>query len=170
MRFDWPSRIASFIGLLAFAFVVSHQIHLRNEAIRVGSSSRVQPSIAPSAAAPAVAANSDPSSAAVSHPSKIKKPTVQPAQQIGNDNTLVNVPIPQSMGSGNTFVGPTDANGNTIYNKGGTAIGKGACADSTSIAIGSGANSGACAQPKPAERSAAPSKSNPQDQSKPDHP
>jgi hypothetical protein len=64
--------------------------------------------------------------------------------QIGDDNTLVNVPIPDNMGNGNTFVGATDANGNTIINRGGTAIGKGACADSTSIAIGSGAHAGNC--------------------------
>ena len=63
---------------------------------------------------------------------------------IGNDNTLVNVPIPKSMGSGNTFVGATDANGNTIINKGGAAIGKGACADPTSIAIGADAHAGKC--------------------------
>jgi acyl carrier protein len=63
---------------------------------------------------------------------------------IGNENTLVNVPIPKSMGSGNTFVGTTDANGKTIMNKGGTAIGKGACADPTSIAIGADAHAGKC--------------------------
>jgi hypothetical protein len=41
-------------------------------------------------------------------------------------------------------VGATDSQGNTIFNKGGTAIGSGACADSTSIAIGAHANAGAC--------------------------
>lgn len=64
--------------------------------------------------------------------------------RIGDDNTLVNVPIPESLGNGNTFVGATDANGNTILNKGGIAIGKGACADPTSIAIGANAQAGKC--------------------------
>jgi hypothetical protein len=61
---------------------------------------------------------------------------------IGDNNTVVNLPAPTSMGSGNTFVGPTDSNGNTIFNRGGTAIGSGAQADSTSIAIGAGARAG----------------------------
>ena len=61
---------------------------------------------------------------------------------IGNDNTLVNVPAQQSMGDGNTIVGPTDSHGNTVYNKGGVAIGNGARADSTSVAIGAHANAG----------------------------
>jgi hypothetical protein len=64
--------------------------------------------------------------------------------QIGDNNTVVNTPVPSNMGSGNTFVGPTDSNGNTIFNRGGAAIGNGACADSTSIAIGAGANAGKC--------------------------
>jgi hypothetical protein len=67
--------------------------------------------------------------------------------QIGSDNTLYSVPVPPSMGSGNTIIGPTDRNGNTII-PGGTAIGNGACADSTSVALGAHANAGACAQKK----------------------
>jgi len=63
---------------------------------------------------------------------------------IGSDNTMVNVPIPQNMGSGNTFVGATGPNGNSIVNNGGTAIGKDACADATSVAIGASANAGNC--------------------------
>jgi len=72
----------------------------------------------------------------------VEEKTPEP-RQMGNDNTLVNVPAPPSMGSGNTIVGPTDPNGNTIFNKGGTAIGQGATADSTSIAIGANAHAGA---------------------------
>ena len=37
MKFDWPSRTALFIGVLAFAYLLSHQLHLRNEAIRTGT-------------------------------------------------------------------------------------------------------------------------------------
>ena len=37
MNFDWSSRIALFIGVLAFAYLLSHQLHLRNEAIRTGT-------------------------------------------------------------------------------------------------------------------------------------
>ena len=37
MKWDWQSRLALFIGITAFAFLLSHQIHLRNEAIRTGT-------------------------------------------------------------------------------------------------------------------------------------
>jgi hypothetical protein len=37
MKFDWSSRIALFIGVLAIAYLLSHQLHLRNEAIRTGT-------------------------------------------------------------------------------------------------------------------------------------
>jgi hypothetical protein len=37
LKFDWQSRIGLCIGLFALAFVASHQLHLRNEAIRLGS-------------------------------------------------------------------------------------------------------------------------------------
>jgi hypothetical protein len=82
-------------------------------------------------------ANADePKSTATSAPAAAASPA------IGSNNTVLNIPPPSSMGSGNTFVGPTDTNGNTIYNKGGTAIGAGAQALSTSIAIGAGARAG----------------------------
>jgi hypothetical protein len=67
---------------------------------------------------------------------------------IGSNNTIVNVPTPPNMGSGNTIIGPTDNRGNTIINQGGTAIGSGSCADSTSIAIGAGARAGCPSQPQ----------------------
>ena len=66
----------------------------------------------------------------------------QPA--VGDNNTILYAQPPQNMGSGNTIVGPTDQNGGTIINRGGTAIGAGACADSKSVAIGAGAGAGAC--------------------------
>jgi hypothetical protein len=37
MKWDWQSRAALLIGTVALAFLVSHQIHLRNEAIRIGT-------------------------------------------------------------------------------------------------------------------------------------
>jgi hypothetical protein len=40
------------------------------------------------------------------------------------------------------IVGPTDSHGNTILNQGGLAVGKGATADPTSIAIGANAHAG----------------------------
>ena len=61
---------------------------------------------------------------------------------IGDDNTLIGVDPPENMGSGNTIIGPTDAAGNTILNRGGVAVGRGARADGTSIAIGAGAMAG----------------------------
>jgi len=71
-----------------------------------------------------------------------------PPSAMGSNNTIVNAPVPSNMGNGNTIVGPTDSRGNTIINQGGTAIGNGACADGTSIAIGAGANAGACTNRK----------------------
>lgn len=72
-----------------------------------------------------------------------------PTPRMGSDNTILNAPLPTNMGDGNTIVGATDASGNTTFNKGGTAIGRGACADSTSIAIGAGAGGGNCSRPDP---------------------
>jgi hypothetical protein len=61
----------------------------------------------------------------------------------GRDNTIVGTtPIQSIDGDGNTVVGATDAHGNTILNSGGVAIGSGAVADPTSIAIGAHANAG----------------------------
>lgn len=57
----------------------------------------------------------------------------------GSDNTVLN--DPRSIhGDGNTIVGG-DANGNVII-PGGTAIGRGAHADSSTVAIGAGAGAG----------------------------
>lgn len=85
-----------------------------------------------------------PGSKIAQNPPPISSPT---APTMGNDNTIYSAPIPRSMGSGNTVVGPTDSRGNAIINQGGTAIGSGACADSTSVAIGANANAG-CATRK----------------------
>lgn len=41
MKFDWESRISLFVGLLAIGYFVSHQLHLRNEAIRTGTAPSV---------------------------------------------------------------------------------------------------------------------------------
>lgn len=73
-----------------------------------------------------------------------------PMSRMGNDNTIVgNVLIPENMGDGNTIVGATDANGNTILNRGGTAIGRNAQADQTTVAIGANAGAGVRPKPKP---------------------
>ena len=68
------------------------------------------------------------------------------APEMGDNNTLVNTTA-RRMGSGNTIIGPTDDRGNVLLNRGGVAIGAGASADETSIAIG--ANAGAGKRPKP---------------------
>lgn len=60
----------------------------------------------------------------------------------GSDNTVVGNDHRNIQGNGNTIVGPTDAHGNTIITRGGTAIGNGATADQSSIAIGAHANAG----------------------------
>jgi hypothetical protein len=78
------------------------------------------------------------------------KPKPAPATVIkGADNTVVGNDTPSIEGNGNTYVGATDANGNSILNHGGVAIRKGAKADSTSIAIGSGAGAGKPQEPSP---------------------
>jgi hypothetical protein len=61
--------------------------------------------------------------------------------EMGDDNTILG-PVPHKMGSRNTIVADADANGNVIHNRGGTAIGYGARADSTSVAIGGRAMGG----------------------------
>ncbi len=61
---------------------------------------------------------------------------------IGSDNTYVGEgPVP-AMGDGNTIYTLADANGSVLLNRGGTAIGAGARADSTSVAVGAGALGG----------------------------
>ena len=80
-------------------------------------------------------------------PSESNKPqSVPPAKKgiaVGKDSVVVgNIPDGSKIGDSSVVVGPTDANGNTILNKGGMAIGKGAKADATSIAIGENANAG----------------------------
>jgi hypothetical protein len=57
------------------------------------------------------------------------------------------IPDGTKIGNGSVLVGPTDSNGNTILNHGGTAIGRGATADPTSIAIGANAHAGGSAPP-----------------------
>ena len=51
--------------------------------------------------------------------------------KLGDDNTIVGTLPAGSIGSGNTIVNSADANGNVIFNKGGTAIGNGAEAGPT---------------------------------------
>jgi hypothetical protein len=88
---------------------------------------------------------------------RARTPTVPTTQQakassvgvtLGTDATAVgNLPTGSSLGDGSTYVGATDANGNAILNRGGTAIGHGATADPTSIAIGANAHAGAPSTP-----------------------
>lgn len=66
--------------------------------------------------------------------------------ELPHDNTFYGItPPPQGLAKGhdNTWVGPTDSNGNTII-RGGTIVGSHACGDSTSVVIGSHAGNGAC--------------------------
>jgi len=49
MKWDWQSRLALFVGITAFAFLLSHQIHLRNEAIRTGTAPTPAQSNSPAA-------------------------------------------------------------------------------------------------------------------------
>jgi hypothetical protein len=61
-----------------------------------------------------------------------------------SDNTFIGTPSEAlQRGSRNTFINTADANGNVLLNRGGTAIGAGSRADSTSVAIGANAGGGA---------------------------
>lgn len=73
-------------------------------------------------------------------------PGTKQATVHGSDNTIVGNDHRSIEGNGNTIVGATDANGNTILNHRGTAIGSGATAGPTSIAIGAHANAGGTRQ------------------------
>lgn len=46
MKWDWQSRVALFVGVTALAFLLSHQIHLRNETIRLGATPPKYPDLA----------------------------------------------------------------------------------------------------------------------------
>lgn len=60
----------------------------------------------------------------------------------GNDNVGINVDPSDIRGDRNTFVRPDPGSTNTVLNRGGVAVGFRATADSSSIAIGSGAMAG----------------------------
>lgn len=64
------------------------------------------------------------------------------APKMGSDNIIIGAPPNHSLGNGNIIISNTDANGNVILNKGGTAIGNGAVAGPSGIAIGSNAHAG----------------------------
>lgn len=60
--------------------------------------------------------------------------------QIGDDSVVIGN-VSQSVGSRSVVIGPTDARGNTVLNSP-MAVGHGATADASSIAIGAGASAG----------------------------
>jgi hypothetical protein len=60
---------------------------------------------------------------------------------MGSDNVFIGR-VPHRSGSGNVVIDATDAFGHTILNRGGTAVGRGATADESSIAIGAYAMAG----------------------------
>ena len=64
-----------------------------------------------------------------------------PSQPRVGDDSVVVGPMPLGgVGNRSTVVGPVDGSTNTIFNRGGTAIGAGASAAPTGIAIGTGAS------------------------------
>lgn len=67
--------------------------------------------------------------------------------EAGDDNTVIGTP-PKRMGSRNTIVNFSDANGNTLLNRPGTSIGAGAGFDPTSVIIGAGAGANIGKKPK----------------------
>ena len=76
---------------------------------------------------------------------EIRQKAAEPNEgiMVGKDSVAMgNIPKGLRIGDRSVFVGPTGWHGNTILNKGGIAVGNGARADSTSIAIGAGANAG----------------------------
>lgn len=136
-----------FFGAVGWIVDRGYRMKLQEDSAPVARTS--SPTKAVQAANPAA----PPNKIAVPPPMHKAPENALPKSKIGNDNTLVDVPIPMNMGDGNTIVNTHEANGNTLLTRGGTAIGKGACADPTSVAIGTGANAGACAKhPDPAEK------------------
>lgn len=81
------------------------------------------------------------------HPQTGQNAAPPPTRAYGDNNTVLMPNPPSSMGSGNTIIGAADSNGNTIITRGGTAMGVGACADQTSVAIGTNAGAGTCTRP-----------------------
>lgn len=71
MKFDWPSRISLFVGVLAFAFLLSHQLHLRNEAIRTGTAPAPKPVEPPSPGE--TAPSNPPPSRSTQHPRTVQQ-------------------------------------------------------------------------------------------------
>lgn len=164
-KLDDPWVVIPMLSLAAIAFIAMCAIHSGRWFYRVGISLIVilillfigwrdlrhpQPAVSggsppppPIQAIPKLPPDAE-HTAQQEHPKKRQSLPNQARPALGSDNTTYgNVASPTS-GSGNTFVGPTDAAGNTVI-RGGTAIGRNAHADPTSVAIG--ANAGAGTQP-----------------------
>jgi hypothetical protein len=81
-------------------------------------------------------------------------PSRQPRQEflkmkVGKESVVYgNVPTDLDVGDQSVVVGATDAHGNVRIG-GGTAVGHGSYADSTSVAIGKGAGAGSRPDKKP---------------------
>jgi len=88
MKWDWQSRIALLVGLAAFAFLLSHELHLRNEAIRTGKGRPTIPTAPPG----------EP----VSAQPKPRTMITGPASSSGDNS-------PANTGSKNTFIYGPDA-------------------------------------------------------------
>ena len=159
MNFDTTQRITGGLAIVFIAWFLSHTLFQRNELSKAKGEKPATSSIPNSPTAlietPARPQITDtrrepfkdgliqrqPNTSA-HHRSDQPRRSDKSERHIGNGNTIVGARVPDSMGDGNTFVAATDSNKNTIFNKGGTAIGANAHADSTGVAIGSGANAG----------------------------
>jgi hypothetical protein len=132
-----------FLGIALVVFFIGRAMDTPAKAVQVAQVTTKDKPPVSAPAVPPIPTTAQPATSAKQHRKSNHAPVPNPGVKqpaIGNDNTLVNVPVPPALGNGNTIIGPTDSNGNTIYNKGGTAIGAGATADPTSIAIGAGAH------------------------------
>jgi hypothetical protein len=81
----------------------------------------------------------------------------QPSDESAGDDNVVIGRAPRVLGSGNVIVNTGDAYGNVVI-PGGTAIGRGAWADETSVALGAGAGAGRRRSTSMVARPAAPTK------------
>jgi hypothetical protein len=70
-----------------------------------------------------------------------------PGPGVGDDSVLIGKSPPGGVGNRSVVINVGDSNGNVLLNQGGTAIGAGARADHTSIAIGAGALAGRTSRP-----------------------
>ncbi len=140
----WVAAICSLPVLVVTASIFGYRHFHKVSATTATAPAPVPPKPAPAPAAPPVQASTQQPQQIAPPPRKPRsKPAAPPAPAttVGTGSTVYgNVPPGTRVGGRSVYVGATEANGSTRIG-GGTAIGYGASADPTSIAIGAHAGS-----------------------------